>query len=91
VRPAAKRDGNEGEIIAALEAIGYTVDTVSSSGHPDLLCGSPIERRLFLIEVKEKGEPLTPKQKKFHAKWHAFPVYVAFNVPQALLIARQFN
>lgn len=87
MRRAAKRDANERRIIDALEAAGYKVACLSDTGIPDLLVGTPT-RRFFLIEVKDTGGRLKPAQKEFHAKFAGFPVYVAFTVEAALLIAR---
>jgi hypothetical protein len=65
VRRAAKRDANEGEIIAALEAVGARVFRVSDGHFPDLavLYGG----RWHLLEVKAQGGTLTPGQVAFVA------------------------
>lgn len=88
MRLAAKRDGNEQYIIDALEGDGFIVQSISDTGIPDLLVGHPKSKRLFMIEVKDTGGRLKPAQKEFHAKFAGFPVYVAFTVEAALLIAR---
>lgn len=52
MRHAARRDENEGEVVAALQAAGATVAKLSGDGIPDLL----VEARgvLYLVEVKDK-------------------------------------
>ena len=61
MRRVARRDGNEQEIVEALEAIGVVVIRLSDPGVPDLLCYRH-DRGWLPIEVKKKGEPLTPAQ-----------------------------
>lgn len=75
--------------MSALEAEGFVVERVSDTGIPDLIVGTPQpRRRLFLIEVKDVGGKLKPAQKEFHRKFAGFPVYVAYSVADALLIAQ---
>lgn len=52
MKHAARRDGNEGEIVGALRAVGATVAKLSGDGIPDLL----VEHRgvLYLVEIKDK-------------------------------------
>lgn len=74
---AQKRDANEPEIIAALEAAGCTVDQLpGGSGRPDLLVGDPQTRLPLLMEVKMPLKAtLNPLQKKYHA-WSGAKIYL---------------
>jgi len=65
---AAKRDSNEGEIVAALRAVGAMVYRWSESGCPDLIVGWR-DGRNYLLEVKRPGEKLTPAEAEFFATW----------------------
>lgn len=68
MRRAARRDANEGRIVAALRAEGWVVEQVSSAGHPDLL----LTRRglVDVMEVKQYAHsPMTPAQVVVHARW----------------------
>lgn len=87
MRQAAKRDANEKEIVAALEACGCSVTRLSQKGVPDLLIGylHPVTRipTTTLIEVKERKGTLTPDQMEWHADW-AGEVYVVRSIEDAL-------
>jgi len=90
VRRAAKIDGNHGEIVKALQAVGAVVQSLAAVGEgcPDLLVGYLGVN--FLIEVKDgslppSGRLLTPKQKSWHAAWKG-RACIANNVADALLI-----
>lgn len=72
MRHAAKRDGNEPEIVEALEHLGVYVLRVSSPGAPDLLCYRD-DRGWLPIEIKQPGETLTPAQLALRAR-ACFPV-----------------
>ena len=60
-----KRDANEPEIVAMLEAHGFTVHRLDKP--VDLLCG--YGGRDYLIEVKTPKGTLTKSQKDFYATW----------------------
>lgn len=67
MRRAARVDGNQSEIVAALREIGCDVKVI---GLPvDLLVG--YRARNFLVEVKDPNgsNKLTPGQKEFIATW----------------------
>jgi len=65
MRRAARRDANEGEIVAALRAHGVRVFLVSDGGFPDLAC---LWRGAWhLLEVKTRTGALTPAQVAFVA------------------------
>lgn len=66
-RRAAKRDGNEAEIVDALVEIGATVQRISARGVADLLCG--FRGRNYLLEVKAKKGMMTDDQVKFRDNW----------------------
>lgn len=62
----AKRDANEGEIVAAFERMGLCVERADKP--LDLLVG--FQGQTFLVEVKNGPKaPLTDAQKAFFAKW----------------------
>ena len=87
MRQAAKRDRNEGEIVAALEACGCSVTRLSQKGVPDLLVGyiHPVSRlpRTTLIEVKEPRGKLTPDQDEWHALFVG-EVHIVRTIDEAL-------
>lgn len=73
-RYAAKVDRNQAEIVAALRAVGATVQPLHTvgAGCPDLLVG--FRGRNVLIEVKDwkagkSGRELNAVQKDWHAGW----------------------
>ena len=91
MRRAAKVDGNQAAIVAALEAAGCAVQSLAGVGQgvPDLLVWQPTPvkyypGRYYLIECKD-GSSFTPAQKKWHASWPG-PAHVANSVEDALLI-----
>lgn len=73
-----RRDPNEAETVALLEAAGCVVWRLSQAGIPDLLCG--YRGRWFLIECKGEGGRLKPSQQLFLDTAHAagLPVFVLF-------------
>lgn len=91
-RRAAKVDGNQAAIVAALEAAGCAVQSLAGVGNgvPDLLCWKALDKygngpgRYFLIECKD-GSGFTPAQKRWHSSWPG-PAHVANSVEDALLI-----
>lgn len=69
-RYAMRRDGNEKDIVRALEDIGCTVTRMDYQ--VDLLVG--YRSRNFLIEIKDPAQvpskrTLTPAQKEFFETW----------------------
>ena len=92
MRRAAKRDGNEAEIVSALRAIG--VDVMRLDRPVDLLCGQG--ESVFLLEVKQPekvGRKDQPEQSEFIESWRALgrPVFLVTNVEEALAIFRGSN
>ncbi len=85
MRRAAHIDGNQAEIVTALEANGFTVQSLASVGEgvPDLLVGVPIREPVqveeelvrgfnVLLEVKNAYRP--PSRRKLNhnqVAWHA--------------------
>ncbi len=69
MRRAAKVDKNQGEIVAALRAVGATVSSLHQIGDgiPDLLVGFRCVN--YLLEVKTSAGTLTKDQVKWHDKW----------------------
>jgi Holliday junction resolvase len=75
MRRAAKVDQNQAEIVAALRAVGATVQSLATAGDgvPDLLVGHGGLN--YLLEVKDGNKPpskrqLTDDQVKWHTDWH---------------------
>ena len=70
-----KRDANEPEIIAALEAVGATVEqNPIGGGKPDLEVGFRGDN--YKMEVKKIGGKLNKKQKIWHSEWRGQRVVV---------------
>ena len=89
-RRAAKVDGNQGDIVAALEAVGASVQSLAAVGNgcPDLLVG--FRGTNFVIEVKDPAQPankrrLNSHQKPWHAEWRG-RAHLVETVEQALLV-----
>tara|TARA_R100001082_G_C4333760_1_gene146890 strand:- start:233 stop:529 length:297 start_codon:yes stop_codon:yes gene_type:complete len=81
MRRAARIDGNQNEIVAALRAAGATVQSLAAVGHgcPDLLVG--INGASLLMEVKDGSltpsrRRLTPDEAAWHASWKGHVVVV---------------
>lgn len=77
MRPAyvnKRRDANEPAIIAALRAVGATVEQLSGPDVPDLLVG--FARRTWLAEVKTTKGKLRPGQERWIQTWRGDDVHV---------------
>ena len=90
MRRAAKVDANQPEIVAALRAVGATVQPLHAVGKgcPDILVG--LQGRNWLIEIKDGAKrpserTLTPDQVEWHRVWRG-QVSVAESVEDALKI-----
>lgn len=82
MRRAAKVDANQAEIVAALRAVGATVQPLHAVGQgcPDLLVG--YRGQNYLLEVKDGSKPpsarkLTPDQVSWHDTWRGRAAVVA--------------
>ena len=86
MRRAAKIDANQPEIVAALRAAGYYVQSLAAVGHgfPDLLACKK-SGAIMLLEVKMPGERLTPDERNWHAVFPG-PVFVVHSIEEALAI-----
>jgi hypothetical protein len=89
-RRAARVDGNHGEIVAALEAAGATVQSLAEVGNgcPDLLVG--FRGANVLIEIKDPTQAPNKRrfnshQKTWHAEWKG-RAHLVETVEQALLV-----
>lgn len=87
---AAKADGNQPAIVAALRAIGAKVVPTHTvgQGFPDLVVSTADGSRTVLMEVKDPSQPkhrheLTPAQKEFHAAWTG-EIHIVFTPEQAI-------
>ncbi|MDQ7262239.1 hypothetical protein NM680_10580 [Paracoccus sp. PS-1] len=90
MRRAAKADRNQSEIVAALRAVGASVQPLHAVGQgcPDLLVG--FRGQCFAIEVKDGLLPpsdrkLTPAQIKWHRDWRGH-VAVVLTAEDALRV-----
>lgn len=88
MRRAARVDGNQAEIVAALRAVGAIVTPCHAvgQGFPDICVGW--QGNTYLLEIKDPSKPkadrqLTPAQVKWHASWKGH-VAIVETVPQAL-------
>ena len=90
---ARRRDANEALIIAALQAVGASVQQLDGDGLPDLLVGRAGEN--YLLEVKqEHGKAgvgmkrtksgLRDSQEKWLVAWKGGRVVVVTNADEAL-------
>lgn len=88
MRRAAKKDTNHNAIAGALRDVGYLVHETHQlgAGFPDLTIGGidrkTGERRVWLVEVKEKGGSLTPDEVWFHTAWAGY-VHIVRTVDEA--------
>jgi hypothetical protein len=62
-----RRDGNEAEIVEALQKRGFSVARVSGAGIPDLVVGKG--DRLWLVEVKAPKGKYKPAQILWRTRW----------------------
>ncbi len=62
-----RRDGNELELVRALEAQGFVVDRISGTGLPDLLVSKA--KQMWLCEVKQPKGKLKPTQIAWRARF----------------------
>ena len=90
---ARRRDANEPEIIAALEAVGVSVQALNAKGVPDLLLG--VAGGNILLEVKDGDKPpsarkLTPDQVAWHEGWRG-QVQVANSTDEALSLVQDIR
>jgi len=60
-------DSNQRTIVAALRAVGATVESLGGKGVPDLLVG--FLGRNYLLEVKARKKRLNVHQEKWHVGW----------------------
>lgn len=88
MRRAAKVDGNQAEIVAALRRAGCSVQSLAAIGKgcPDLLVGRA--GRNYALEIKDGRKPpsarrLTPDETAWLESWHG-QVAVVTSVETAL-------
>jgi len=82
---AAKVDANQAEIVAALRAVGVSVQSLATVGKgcPDLLAARGADT--WVIEVKGPKGKLTPDQIEFLKNWRGV-VHIVRTVDEALSI-----
>lgn len=85
---AARKDGNQDEIVNALEDVGATVTSVHQIGNglPDILVG--FRGINYLFEIKDGNKPpskrrLTDDEKNWHKLWQGH-CHVVKSVNEAL-------
>jgi hypothetical protein len=80
-----RRDANQAEIVAALEAAGASVLDLADMGRgcPDLLVG--YAGHAWLMEVKTATGKLTPDEIAFARGWHG-QVHVVHSAEEALAV-----
>lgn len=90
-RYAARKDGNQDGIVAALRGAGYHVAPTHQLGHgfPDLVVTGysiPLEAvAALLVELKVANEGLTEKELKFHTGYpDGGPLIIARNADDVL-------
>lgn len=74
MRRAARRDENEPDIVAALQALGWHVTKVSAPGFPDLVCIRP--EQVVHVEVKMPGGKMERAQVDLHEAWERHGVQI---------------
>ncbi len=64
-----KRDGNEGDLVRALELVGADVERLDLANGPDLLVG--FRGRNWLLEVKNPDgrNRVESNQEQWHGRW----------------------
>jgi hypothetical protein len=82
-RVKVKIDGNQPAIVDALLSAGYRVQSLAicGMGVPDLLVSRA--GRMWLLEIKQPGESLTPYQHKWFETW-ATEVYIVHTPAEAI-------
>ena len=95
MRRAAKVDANQAAVVAALEKVGCTVQSLAAvgTGVPDLLVG--YHGKNFLLEIKDGTKPpsaryLTEDQIRWHNHWRG-RVRIANSVAEALNLVGATN
>ena len=91
MRLAARRDANEDEVVAAMEARGAHVEKINDAGRFDLLVW--YKGQTLLLEVKDGRKPpsarlLTAAEQKFHDRWPGDNLFVVNGVEDALALLR---
>ena len=81
MRRAARKDGNQQQIVDALRDVGATVAVVNQEGLPDLLVG--FRGRNYLMEVKTSTGRIRTLQRQFFQRWQGY-VRVVRTVDEAL-------
>jgi hypothetical protein len=92
MRRAARVDSNQSEIVAALRAVGVSVQPLHTVGKgcPDLLCG--VRGTNLLLEIKDGNKPpsarkLTPDEAAWHESWRG-QVAIVESVDEAIAAAQ---
>jgi hypothetical protein len=79
-----RRDGNEAEVIDALESKGAYVLKIAQVGAPDLIVF--YRGRSFLMEVKQPKGGFKPAQLRFREKWRGPDIYTVRSAVEAVAL-----
>ena len=93
MRRAARIDGNQVEIVAALRAAGATVQSLATvgAGCPDLVAGLGGNNFLFAVtdgSLCKSRRRLTPDEQQWHDAW-AGTVHIVESAEQAVAIVSE--
>ena len=90
MRKFGRVDANQSDIVAALRAIGVSVQPIHQIGDgcPDLLCG--FRRKNYVLEVKDGAKPqsaqaLTEDEANWHIGWEG-DVHIVRSVEEAIAV-----
>jgi len=85
-----KVDKIQPAVIKIFETAGFSVDTNSKAGTPDLTVAVN-EEITFMVEVKSTpNAKLTPAQVKFHKKWKG-KIYVVRSIEDAEKVVNEYR
>lgn len=85
----AKRDANEGEVVAAFKAMGCLVQRLDQPVDLLVYCFQAMNHRLHLVEVKTAKGDLNDKQKTFRAA--GWPVHVIRSADEAIALVKSLR
>lgn len=85
----AKRDANEGPIVAAFKDMGCMIYRLDQPVDLLLYCPMAMQQRLHLVEVKMPKGDLNDKQEAFRAA--GWPVHVIRSVDEAIALVKSLR
>lgn len=78
----AKRDANEGPIVAAFKSLGCMTYRLDQPVDLLIYCPMAMNQRMHLVEVKLPGKPLNANQEAFVAA--GWPVHIIRSADEAI-------